>query len=62
MDLMSGQVTTTIHHRMPWAGIPDIALWDSPAVAGQWAALARYRRLAAMPLDHEGQPPGDLRL
>ena len=31
----------------------DIALWDSPAAAGQQAALARYRRLATLPFDHE---------
>src|SRR6185437_17131092 len=31
----------------------DVALWDSPAAAGQRAALGRYRRLATMPFDHE---------
>src|SRR5690349_14097285 len=31
----------------------DQALWDSPASAGQRAALARYRRLATVPFDHE---------
>jgi P-type Mg2+ transporter len=31
----------------------DVALWDSPAAAGQRAALARYRRLATVPFDHE---------
>jgi P-type Mg2+ transporter len=31
----------------------DVALWDSPAAAGQRAALARYRRLATLPFDHE---------
>ncbi len=31
----------------------DVALWDSPAAAGQRDALARYRRLAALPFDHE---------
>ncbi len=28
-------------------------MWDSPAAAGQRDALARYRRLAALPFDHE---------
>jgi Mg2+-importing ATPase len=31
----------------------DVALWDSPAAAGQRAALAGYRRLATVPFDHE---------
>ncbi|HEU5421295.1 MAG TPA: HAD-IC family P-type ATPase, partial [Streptosporangiaceae bacterium] len=31
----------------------DVALWDSPAALGQKAALARYRRLATLPFDHE---------
>src|SRR5215470_349007 len=31
----------------------DVALWDSPAAAGQRAAAARYRRLATLPFDHE---------
>ncbi len=31
----------------------DVALWDSPAAAGQRAALARYHRLATLPFDHE---------
>jgi P-type Mg2+ transporter len=31
----------------------DVALWDSPAAARQQAALARYRRLATVPFDHE---------
>jgi len=31
----------------------DVALWDSPAAAGQQAALARYRRLDTVPFDHE---------
>ena len=31
----------------------DVALWDSPAAARQQAALARYRRLATLPFDHE---------
>ena len=31
----------------------DVALWDSPSAAGQGAALARYRRLATAPFDHE---------
>ncbi len=31
----------------------DVALWDSPAAAGQQAALARYRRLGTLPFDHE---------
>jgi Mg2+-importing ATPase len=31
----------------------DVALWDSPAAAGQQAALARYHRLATVPFDHE---------
>jgi Mg2+-importing ATPase len=31
----------------------DVALWDSPAAAGQAAALARYRRLGTVPFDHE---------
>ena len=31
----------------------DVALWDSPAAAGQRAALARYRQLATVPFDHE---------
>ena len=31
----------------------DLALWDSPAAAGQQAALARYHRLATLPFDHE---------
>jgi Mg2+-importing ATPase len=31
----------------------DVALWDSPAAAGQAAALARYHRLDAVPFDHE---------
>jgi len=31
----------------------DVALWDSPAAARQKAALARYRRLATLPFDHD---------
>jgi len=31
----------------------DVALWDSPAAAGQAAALARYHRLDTVPFDHE---------
>jgi Mg2+-importing ATPase len=31
----------------------DVALWDSPAAAGQQAALGRYRRLATLPFDHQ---------
>jgi Mg2+-importing ATPase len=31
----------------------DLALWDSPAAAGQQAALARYRRLDILPFDHD---------
>ncbi|WP_222848975.1 magnesium-translocating P-type ATPase [Trebonia kvetii] len=31
----------------------DVALWDSPAAAGQQPALARYRRLGTVPFDHE---------
>jgi Mg2+-importing ATPase len=31
----------------------DVALWEFPAAAGQQAALARYRRLATVPFDHE---------
>ena len=31
----------------------DVALWDSPAAARQRTALARYRRLATVPFDHE---------
>jgi Mg2+-importing ATPase len=31
----------------------DVALWDSPAAAGQQATLARYRRLDTMPFDHD---------
>jgi Mg2+-importing ATPase len=31
----------------------DVALWDSPAAVRQRAALARYRRLATLPFDHE---------
>jgi Mg2+-importing ATPase len=31
----------------------DVALWDSPAAAGQQAALARYRRLDTVPFDHD---------
>jgi P-type Mg2+ transporter len=31
----------------------DIALWDSPAAAGQRAALAKYRRLGVVPFDHQ---------
>ena len=31
----------------------DVALWDSPAAAGQQAALARCHRLATLPFDHE---------
>ena len=31
----------------------DMALWDSPAAARQRTALARYRRLATLPFDHE---------
>jgi Mg2+-importing ATPase len=30
-----------------------MALWDSPAAAGQRAALARYHRLDTVPFDHE---------
>jgi P-type Mg2+ transporter len=36
------------------AGNPlDVALWDSPAAAGQAGALARWHRLATLPFDHE---------
>jgi P-type Mg2+ transporter len=31
----------------------DVALWDSPAAAREKAALARYRRLATLPFDHD---------
>jgi Mg2+-importing ATPase len=31
----------------------DVALWESPAAAGQQAALARYHRLDTVPFDHE---------
>ena len=31
----------------------DVALWDSPAAAGQQAALARYHRLDTVPFDHD---------
>ena len=31
----------------------DMALWDSPASDRQRTALARYRRLATLPFDHE---------
>jgi P-type Mg2+ transporter len=31
----------------------DVALWESPAAAGQTAALARWHRLATLPFDHE---------
>jgi cation transport ATPase-like protein len=31
----------------------DVALWNSPAAARQKAALARYRRLATLPFDHD---------
>jgi P-type Mg2+ transporter len=31
----------------------DVALWDSPAAAGQQAALARYDRLDTLPFDHD---------
>ena len=31
----------------------DVALWESPAAAGQRAALARYHRLATLPFDHD---------
>ena len=31
----------------------DVALWDSPVAARQKAALARYRRLATLPFDHD---------
>jgi len=31
----------------------DVALWDSPAATRQQAAIARYRRLATVPFDHE---------
>ena len=31
----------------------DVALWDSPAATRQRTALARYRRLATLPFDHE---------
>ena len=31
----------------------DVALWDSPAAAGQRAALSRYHRLDTVPFDHE---------
>jgi P-type Mg2+ transporter len=31
----------------------DVALWDSPAAAGQQAVLGRYRRLDTVPFDHE---------
>ena len=31
----------------------DVALWESPAAAGQQAALARYQRLGIVPFDHE---------
>ena len=31
----------------------DVALWNSPAAAREKAALARYRRLATLPFDHD---------
>ena len=31
----------------------DVALWGSPAAAGQQAALGRYHRLGTLPFDHE---------
>jgi Mg2+-importing ATPase len=31
----------------------DVAMWESPAAAGQQAGLARWRRLATVPFDHE---------
>jgi len=31
----------------------DVALWDSPAAAREKAALARYRRIATLPFDHD---------
>jgi Mg2+-importing ATPase len=31
----------------------DVALWDSPAAAGQLPELRGYRRLATLPFDHE---------
>jgi magnesium-transporting ATPase (P-type) len=31
----------------------DVALWGSPAAAGQQSALTRYRRLGILPFDHE---------
>src|SRR5512146_353270 len=31
----------------------DVALWDSPAAGGQQRGIARYRRLATLPFDHE---------
>jgi P-type Mg2+ transporter len=31
----------------------DVALWDSPAAAGQQATLARHRRLDTVPFDHD---------
>jgi Mg2+-importing ATPase len=31
----------------------DVALWDSPAAVRQQRELARYRRLATLPFDHE---------
>jgi P-type Mg2+ transporter len=31
----------------------DVALWDSPAAGGQQGGIARYRRLATLPFDHE---------
>jgi len=31
----------------------DVALWDSPAAAGQQAALAGWHRLATLPFDHD---------
>jgi P-type Mg2+ transporter len=31
----------------------DVALWDSPAAAGQQAELAQWRRLDTLPFDHD---------
>ena len=31
----------------------DVALWESPAAAREKAALARFRRLATLPFDHD---------
>ncbi|HEX9043056.1 MAG TPA: magnesium-translocating P-type ATPase [Trebonia sp.] len=43
-----------VENGRPAGGNPlDVALWDSPAAAGQQAALACYRRLGTVPFDHE---------